>query len=184
MAANTAQPLESEKLHTDEPGGQGLKSTPPLLKASERGPTSAAAAPDNAPLDLASRTAPAELTASVEPAPVQGASEGIESRQAPVAAAAPAFAVEPRIGFFRENAASLVFLLLGGVVTGFCFLNWLRSYLWPAQARPIIPNPGVALLAATEQKRLPFDKDAPRQRPAFHAANAIPRVATATAGQR
>ena len=86
--------------------------------------------------------------------PVEPPEAVIESKTVSVASAIPEVAAAPPAGFLRENAGALAALLLAGIATTLCFMNWLRSYFWPARARPVIPNLAHALMAPTQSKLL------------------------------
>jgi hypothetical protein len=72
--------------------------------------------------------------------------------------------VHPRPNFFRENGGLLAASLLAAAAAVFCFVNWLRSFLWPRRNRPAIPGAAFALLPPPrtekeEENRIPTETE-------------------------
>jgi hypothetical protein len=96
---------------------------------------------------------------------VEASTKVIEPEPMAALSGPPEFVAAPAQSFLRENAGALAALFLACVATSFCFLNWLRSYLWPARALPVIPNLAYALRPPPQPKLL-GPSHPPRRAPA------------------
>ena len=161
--ASTASPFVSTKnvlpQETKPPEATALKPLPESLGAPASLPATILAG-----RNAGSETGASESTVSMGGQPaLELPEEVIESKTAPDAPAVPEVAAAPPAGFLRENAGALAALLLAGIATTLCFMNWLRSYFWPARKRPVMPNLALALMPPPQPKLLGPGQPAPRK---------------------